>query len=142
MAPPAAAAARYGSACAGAARRAPARAAAPALAPRRCSRQHRATGRRAAGRWGTAPAEPAGTGAGAGRRRPRERSPSSRPHWITRTALCVEVRDPQRANGPKAEREHGGKSGVLYVFMPPLERLEDYLDLLAAVEATARSNWA
>jgi hypothetical protein len=40
--------------------------------------------------------------------------------WLTRTALCVEVRDPQRANGPKAEREHGGKSGVLYVFMPPL----------------------
>ena len=23
--------------------------------------------------------------------------------WLTRTALCVEVRDPQRANGPKAE---------------------------------------
>jgi len=22
-------------------------------------------------------------------------------HWITRTALCVEVRDPRRANGPK-----------------------------------------
>jgi uncharacterized protein (DUF2126 family)/transglutaminase-like putative cysteine protease len=60
-------------------------------------------------------------------------------HWVTRTALCVEVRDPQRANGPKAEREHGGKSGVLYVFMPPLARLEDYLDLLAAVEATAQA---
>ena len=24
-------------------------------------------------------------------------------HWITRTALCVEVRDPRRASGPKAE---------------------------------------
>ena len=53
-------------------------------------------------------------------------------HWITRTALCVETRDPMRANGPKAEAEHGGQSGVLYVFMPPLAKLEDYLDLLAA----------
>ena len=55
---------------------------------------------------------------------------------LTRTALCVEVRDPQRGNGPKAEREHGGKSGVLYLFMPPLKFLEDYLELLAAIEAT------
>ncbi len=60
-------------------------------------------------------------------------------HWITRTALCVEVRDPQRANGPKAEKAHGGKSQVLYVFMPPLARLEDYLSLVAAVEATAEA---
>ncbi|MFC5605786.1 transglutaminase family protein [Variovorax soli] len=57
-------------------------------------------------------------------------------HGITRTALCVEVRDPRRANGPAAEKV-GSASGVLYVFMPPLARLEDYLDLLAAVESTA-----
>ena len=73
--------------------------------------------------------------------------------WLTRTALCVEVRDPQRANGPKdpkakkeADAKAAGKTsmgeaekGALYIFMPPMERLEDYLDLLAAVEATAQS---
>jgi uncharacterized protein (DUF2126 family) len=57
--------------------------------------------------------------------------------WITRTALVVEARDPMRANGPKAERDHGGQNSVLYVFMPPLAHLEDYLALLSAVEATA-----
>jgi uncharacterized protein (DUF2126 family) len=54
----------------------------------------------------------------------------------TRTALCVEVRDPRRANGPKAEAR-GQASGVMYVFMPPLQDLQDYLDLLEAVEDTA-----
>lgn len=42
-----------------------------------------------------------------------------------------------RANGPEAEKNHGGENGVLYVFMPPLANLEDYLDLLHAVEETA-----
>ncbi|WP_372656588.1 DUF2126 domain-containing protein [Hydrogenophaga sp.] len=56
--------------------------------------------------------------------------------WISRTALCVEVRDPRRASGPKAEIK-GKASSVLYVFMPPLEKLEHYLDLLTAIEATA-----
>ncbi len=57
--------------------------------------------------------------------------------WITRTALCVETRDPMRSNGPAAENEHGGKNGALYIFMPPLARLEDYLNLVQAIEATA-----
>ena len=60
-----------------------------------------------------------------------------------RTALCVEARDPARANGPGVEAvalaEGGTRGGLLYVFMPPLARLEDYLDLLAAVEATAQA---
>ncbi|MEO5687079.1 MAG: transglutaminase family protein, partial [Burkholderiaceae bacterium] len=59
-------------------------------------------------------------------------------NWITRSALCIEVRDPRRANGPKAERV-GSAQGVMYIFMPPLERLDDYLELLTAIEATAKA---
>jgi uncharacterized protein (DUF2126 family) len=40
--------------------------------------------------------------------------------WMTRPALCVEARQ-----------------GKLFVFMPPVEGLEDYLDLTAAIEDTA-----
>ena len=39
---------------------------------------------------------------------------------ITRTAMCAQARH-----------------GVLYIFMPPAEKLEHYLELVAAVEATA-----
>ena len=60
---------------------------------------------------------------------------------VVRTALCVEVRDPRRANGAQVEAQalaDGDTRGVLYVFMPPLADVQDYLNLLAAVEATAR----
>ncbi len=69
-----------------------------------------------------------------------ERSDAPKPFesaaWLSRSALVVEVRDPRRANGPKAEAQ-GQASGVLYVFLPPFEQLEDFLVLLSAVEATA-----
>ena len=84
----------------------------------------------------TGTGRPSGT-AGATQDGQRQPARGESAHWLTRTALCVEARDPQRANGPKAEARHGGASSHLYVFMPPLQRLEDYLDLLAALEATA-----
>jgi len=43
-------------------------------------------------------------------------------HWIARTAICAEPRH-----------------GVLYIFMPPTAHLEEYLELIAAVESTAAS---
>jgi len=40
--------------------------------------------------------------------------------WVSRPALCTQVRE-----------------GILYVFLPPVQFLADYLDLLTAVEDTA-----
>ncbi|MFT4195049.1 DUF2126 domain-containing protein [Ottowia sp.] len=85
--------------------------------------------------------------------------------WVPRTALCVEVRDPVRSHtaesalpeimgdDEEAEAQRAargrhqaaidkyalkpGQSSILYVFMPPLDHVEDYLALVAAIEATA-----
>jgi uncharacterized protein (DUF2126 family) len=56
------------------------------------------------------------------RDRLRDRKPAAGESatWVVRTALCVEPR-----------------KGHLYVFMPPLVKVEDYLDLLTAIEDTA-----
>ncbi|MGS0891498.1 transglutaminase family protein [Burkholderia stagnalis] len=69
-------------------------------------------------RDGTAAGQPAARAPDPHRRPERFESAA----WITRTALCVEVRN-----------------GVLYLFMPPLTALEDYLELLGAIELTAQA---
>jgi uncharacterized protein (DUF2126 family)/transglutaminase-like putative cysteine protease len=86
-------------------------------------------------------AGPAGAGHGAAEAAGSDASPAPRRFVsdpsVVRTALCVEVRNPVRANGAKAELAAQDKRGVMYVFMPPLAALDDYLELVAAVEATA-----
>jgi uncharacterized protein (DUF2126 family) len=42
--------------------------------------------------------------------------------WVTRTAMCAQAR-----------------GGVLYIFLPPMQRLEEYLEIVAAVQTVARS---
>lgn len=41
-------------------------------------------------------------------------------NWVVRTALCIEPR-----------------AGKLFIFIPPVAKVEDYLDLIAAIEETA-----
>ena len=98
---------------------------------------------------------------------PRDREPRRQESasWVPRTALCVEVRDPVRSHTPDTELPEiqgddeaaearraarsahqaavakyalkAGQSSILYVFMPPLDHVEDYLALVNAVEDTA-----
>jgi len=58
--------------------------------------------------------------AGAGGAETRQPARGESAAWITRTAMCAQPRE-----------------GKLYVFMPPTRTLEDYLEVVAAVEATA-----
>lgn len=51
---------------------------------------------------------------------PEDEKPQEFDRGIVRTAMCFETRN-----------------GILHVFMPPLDRLEDYLALISAIEQTA-----
>jgi uncharacterized protein (DUF2126 family) len=64
-------------------------------------------------------AAPAGAASSAALRKPARGESAAA---IVRTALCAQARN-----------------GMLYIFMPPVSALEDYLEIVAAVEATARS---
>jgi uncharacterized protein (DUF2126 family)/transglutaminase-like putative cysteine protease len=56
--------------------------------------------------------------------KPWERKPLAQEStpWVTRSALCIEPRD-----------------GILHIFLPPVDETEDFLDLVATIEETAKS---
>ncbi|TDA43734.1 DUF2126 domain-containing protein [Burkholderia pyrrocinia] len=93
----------------------------PADAPRYLSGVHREASAQTVMQW-------RGDDTASARHAAHAHDPQRRPErfesaaWITRTALCVEVR-----------------KGILYLFMPPLAALEDYLELLGAIELTAHA---
>ncbi|MEN1681190.1 MAG: transglutaminase family protein, partial [Planctomycetota bacterium] len=94
--------------------------------------RQRPGGNGAAGRYGLGHGEGNGAGDDPFARRVNETPPTTAgetykadvnygdPADVIRTALCIEPR-----------------GGVLHVFMPPCDRLEVYLDLVASIEATA-----
>ena len=56
-------------------------------------------------------------------------------HWLPRTALCAQV----RAAPHVGDKKDQAKGNLLYVFMPPVARLESYLELVNAIERTAQT---
>ncbi|MEO8061822.1 MAG: transglutaminase family protein [Pseudomonadota bacterium] len=72
------------------------------------------------------PADPAPSARGGAKARDGIVAPAATPGFlqsaseITRSAMCAQPRN-----------------GTLYIFMPPADRLEDYLELVAAIEATS-----
>ncbi len=86
-----------------------------------------------------AQAQPAGkAGAAATAQQPdvdRLALPLESAHWLPRTALCAQVRP-----APHADAANDAKQGtLLYVFMPPVVRLESYLELVSAIERSAQA---
>ena len=109
-------------------------------------------------------AEPDATPNGALDPEDREPQRHESARWVPRTALVVEVRDPVRSHTPDtdlpeiegndeaAEAKRAARSAhqaavakyalkaggrIVYIFMPPLDEMDDYLALVAAIEATA-----
>ncbi|GEO80366.1 transglutaminase family protein [Pararhodospirillum oryzae] len=96
----------------------------PPLAPARLTRQDRRTAdrtRRPAGGLPGSDPRPAAVPVPEAEPSPEQEIERAQGGYgVVRTALCVEVRN-----------------GRLHAFMPPVEALEDYLDLLTAIEDTA-----